>query len=189
MTTTERAGTGDGLVEMAWDPITRISSAASASTPRSTSLKKVAECFSTSSIFRGCSIFMKGETPRRPLHHQPHLRHLPSNHCTCSVYNQNMAYGSARRIWGSGSSTWASRPSTCSTTTSSRRTWSGSTTASGWSRKPTRGAGAGQLHRGPHAADHGYRTIGDIMRSLNPLEGEFYREALQSAAPPGRCSA
>ena len=31
----------------------------------------------------------------------------------------------------------------------------------------------------PHAAEHGYRTIGDIMRSLNPLEGEFYREALQ----------
>jgi hydrogenase large subunit len=31
----------------------------------------------------------------------------------------------------------------------------------------------------PHAADHGYRTIGDIMRALNPLEGEFYREALQ----------
>jgi len=31
----------------------------------------------------------------------------------------------------------------------------------------------------PHAADHGYRTIGDIMKSLNPLEGEFYREALQ----------
>ena len=31
----------------------------------------------------------------------------------------------------------------------------------------------------PHAADHGYKYIGDIMRSLNPLEGEFYREALQ----------
>ncbi|MFL6056579.1 MAG: nickel-dependent hydrogenase large subunit, partial [Actinoallomurus sp.] len=30
----------------------------------------------------------------------------------------------------------------------------------------------------PHAAEHGYRTIADIMRSLNPLEGEFYREAL-----------
>ena len=30
----------------------------------------------------------------------------------------------------------------------------------------------------PHAGDHGYRTIGDIMRSLNPLEGDFYREAL-----------
>ncbi len=38
----------------------------------------------------------------------------------------------------------------------------------------------------PHAAEHGYRTIGDIMRSLNPLEGEFYREALQvSPVHPG----
>ena len=31
----------------------------------------------------------------------------------------------------------------------------------------------------PHAGDHGYKTIADIMRSLNPFEGEFYREALQ----------
>jgi hydrogenase large subunit len=31
----------------------------------------------------------------------------------------------------------------------------------------------------PHARDHGYRTIADIMRSLNPFTGEFYREALQ----------
>jgi hydrogenase large subunit len=31
----------------------------------------------------------------------------------------------------------------------------------------------------PHAKDHGYRTIADIMRALNPFEGEFYRETLQ----------
>src|ERR1700693_5102365 len=31
----------------------------------------------------------------------------------------------------------------------------------------------------PHAADHGYKTIGDIMRALNPFSGDFYREALQ----------
>ena len=31
----------------------------------------------------------------------------------------------------------------------------------------------------PHAGAHGYKTIGDIMRSLNPFSGEFYREALQ----------
>jgi len=30
----------------------------------------------------------------------------------------------------------------------------------------------------PNAGAHGYRTIGDIMRALNPIEGEFYREAL-----------
>jgi len=31
----------------------------------------------------------------------------------------------------------------------------------------------------PNAEAHGYKTIGDIMRSLNPFSGEFYREALQ----------
>src|SRR5205807_10098886 len=36
-----------------------------------------------------------------------------------------------------------------------------------------------QKTEAPHANDHGYRTIADIMRALNPLEGEFYREALQ----------
>ena len=47
------------------------------------------------------------------------------NHATCSVYAQNMAFGDQdRRRWPSGSSTSARRPSTCSTTTSSRTTWS-----------------------------------------------------------------
>ena len=31
----------------------------------------------------------------------------------------------------------------------------------------------------PHAELHGYRTIADIMRALNPFEGAFYLEALQ----------
>src|SRR5678809_583686 len=30
----------------------------------------------------------------------------------------------------------------------------------------------------PHAKEHGYRTIADIMRALNPFTGELYREAL-----------
>src|SRR5262249_61810523 len=29
----------------------------------------------------------------------------------------------------------------------------------------------------PHAADHGYKTIGDIIRAANPLQGANYREA------------
>ncbi|MGB9361438.1 MAG: nickel-dependent hydrogenase large subunit, partial [Candidatus Sulfotelmatobacter sp.] len=31
----------------------------------------------------------------------------------------------------------------------------------------------------PHANAHGFRTIGDIMRALNPFTGSFYLEALQ----------
>jgi hydrogenase large subunit len=30
----------------------------------------------------------------------------------------------------------------------------------------------------PHAEDHGYRTIADIMTALNPFTGDFYRETL-----------
>jgi len=33
--------------------------------------------------------------------------------------------------------------------------------------------------RAPNSDAHGYRTIADIMRALNPFTGEFYREALQ----------
>ena len=36
-----------------------------------------------------------------------------------------------------------------------------------------------EQHRRPSGRRHGYRTVGDIMRSLNPFSGEFYREALQ----------
>src|SRR5262249_28678233 len=31
----------------------------------------------------------------------------------------------------------------------------------------------------PHSAEHGYRTIADIMRALNPFSGDFYLEALR----------
>jgi hydrogenase large subunit len=31
----------------------------------------------------------------------------------------------------------------------------------------------------PHGSLHGYKTIADIMRALNPFTGEFYRETLQ----------
>jgi hydrogenase large subunit len=94
MTTTERAGTGDGLVEMAWDPITRIVGSLGIYTKIDFAQKKVAECFSTSSIFRGYSIFMKGKDPRDAHFITSRICGIcGDNHATCSVYNQNMAYG------------------------------------------------------------------------------------------------
>jgi hydrogenase large subunit len=53
-----------GLVEMAWDPITRIVGSLGIYTKIDFNAKTVAECHSTSSIFRGYSIFMKGKDPR-----------------------------------------------------------------------------------------------------------------------------
>ena len=52
------------LVEMNWDPITRIVGSLGIFTKIDFGKRKVAECHSTSSIFRGYSIFMKGKDPR-----------------------------------------------------------------------------------------------------------------------------
>src|ERR1700760_2702590 len=50
--------------EMAWDPITRIVGSLGIYTKIDFAQKRVVECHSTSSIFRGYSIFMKGKDPR-----------------------------------------------------------------------------------------------------------------------------
>ena len=56
--------------------------------------KRVVECHSTSSIFRGYSIFMKGKDPRDAHFITSRICGIRGdNHATCSVYNQNMAYG------------------------------------------------------------------------------------------------
>src|SRR3981189_86405 len=81
------------LVDMNWDPITRIVGSLGIYTKIDFNNKEVAECYSTSSIFRGYSIFMKGKDPR-----DAHF--IPSricgicgdNHATCAVYTQNMAF-------------------------------------------------------------------------------------------------
>ncbi len=57
-------GKSGNLVEMNWDPITRIVGSLGIFTKIDFENHTVAECKSTSSIFRGYSIFMKGKDPR-----------------------------------------------------------------------------------------------------------------------------
>jgi hydrogenase large subunit len=83
-----------GLVEMAWDPITRIVGSLGIYTKIDFNAKTVAECHSTSSIFRGYSIFMKGKDPRDAHFITSRICGIcGDNHATCSCYCQNMAYG------------------------------------------------------------------------------------------------
>ena len=83
-----------GVVEMNWDPITRIVGSLGIYTKIDFKQKKVVECHSTSSIFRGYSIFMKGKDPRDAHFITSRICGIcGDNHATCSVYAQNMAYG------------------------------------------------------------------------------------------------
>jgi hydrogenase large subunit len=65
-TVTDRAPStkSRNLVEMSWDPITRIVGSLGIYTKIDFENREVVECYSTSSIFRGYSIFMKGKDPR-----------------------------------------------------------------------------------------------------------------------------
>jgi hypothetical protein len=98
MTATEKDKPGttasSNLVDMSWDPITRIVGSLGIYTKIDFKAKRVAECHSTSSIFRGYSIFMKGKDPRDAHFITSRICGIcGDNHATCSVYNQNMAYG------------------------------------------------------------------------------------------------
>jgi hypothetical protein len=85
---------GAELVEMAWDPITRIVGSLGIYAKVDFKNRRVAECYSTSSVFRGYSIFMKGKDPRDAHFITSRICGIcGDNHAACSVYNQNMAYG------------------------------------------------------------------------------------------------
>jgi len=154
-----------------------------ASTPASTSSRrKSGSATAPRRSSAAYSIFMKGKDPRDAhFINQPDLRHLRGQ--PRDVLGVHAEHGLRHRPAAPGRvdhQLWRGPPSTCSTTTSSRRTSSGWTTANGWSKRPNPGVlELANRTEAAHAGEHGYKTIGDIMRSLNPLEGDFYREALQ----------
>ena len=56
--------------------------------------RRVAECYSTSSIFRGYSVFMQGKDPRDAHFITSRICGIcGDNHATCACYAQNMAFG------------------------------------------------------------------------------------------------
>ena len=82
------------LVEMSWDPITRIVGSLGIHTKIDFANRRVAECYSTSSIFRGYSVFMKGKDPRDAHFITSRICGIcGDNHATCACYAQNMAFG------------------------------------------------------------------------------------------------
>ncbi len=177
-TTPEQTGE---LTEMSWDPITRIVGSLGIYTKIDFQNKRVAECYSTSSIFRGYSIFMKGKDPRDAHFITSRICGIcGDNHATCSVYAQNMAYGVQPPALGE----WMINLGEAAEYMFDHNIFQENLVGVDYCEKMVKETNPGVLElanrtEAAHAADHGYRTIGDIMRSLNPLEGEFYREALQ----------
>jgi len=169
------------LVEMAWDPITRIVGSLGIYTKIDFSDKRVAECHSTSSIFRGYSIFMKGKDPRDAHFITSRICGIcGDNHATCSVYNQNMAYGVRPPHLGE----WIVNLGEAAEYMFDHNIFQENLVGVDYCEKMIAETNPGVLELANrtecrNAGAHGYKYIGDIMRALNPFTGEFYREALQ----------
>ena len=169
------------LVDMAWDPITRIVGSLGIYTKIDFKNRRVAECHSTSSIFRGYSLFMQGKDPRDAHFITSRICGIcGDNHATCSVYTQNMAYGVKPPNLGE----WILNLGEAAEYMFDHNIFQENLVGVDFCEQMVKETNPGvwemaQKTEAPHAAEHGYRTIADIMTSLNPFTGEFYREALQ----------
>jgi len=169
------------LVEMNWDPITRIVGSLGIFTKIDFENREVAECYSTSSIFRGYSIFMKGKDPRDAHFITSRICGIcGDNHATCATYAQNMAFG----IRPPALAEWIVNLGEAAEYMFDHNIFQDNLVGVDFCEQMVKETNPGVLAKAEstlaaHSNLHGFRTIADIMRALNPFTGQFYREALQ----------
>jgi hydrogenase large subunit len=167
--------------DMNWDPISRIVGNLGIYTKIDFSNRKVVECHSTSSIFRGYSIFMKGKDPRDSHFITSRICGIcGDNHAVCSIYAQNMAYGANPPPLAE----WIMNLGEAAEFMFDHCIFQDNLVFVDFCEQMVKETNPGLLARAetteaPHASIHGYKTIADIMRAFNPFTGELYREALQ----------
>jgi Nickel-dependent hydrogenase len=175
------AGKPGKLVEMNWDPITRIVGSLGIFTKIDFGTRRVAECHSTSSIFRGYSIFMKGKDPRNSHFITSRICGIcGDNHATCATYAQNMAFG----VKPPPIAEWIVNLGEAAEYMFDHNIFQDNLVGVDFCEKMVKETNPGVWEKAlktesPHAGIHGYRTISDIMTALNPFTGAFYLEALQ----------
>jgi hydrogenase large subunit len=169
------------LVDMAWDPITRIVGNLGIYTKIDFDNREVVECKSTSSLFRGYSVFMKGKDPRDAHFITSRICGIcGDNHAVCSVYAQNMAYGVKTPHLGE----WIMNLGEAAEFMFDHTIYQDNLLFVDYCEQMVRETNPSWLEQAetteaPNANIHGFHTIADIMRSLNPFTGATYLEALQ----------
>ena len=169
------------LVEMNWDPITRIVGSLGIFTKIDFDNRQVAECHSTSSIFRGYSIFMKGKDPRDAHFITSRICGIcGDNHATCATYAQNMAFG----VRPPAMAEWIVNLGEAAEYMFDHNIFQDNLVGVDFCEQMVKETNPSVYAKAektaaPGANLHGYRTIADIMKALNPFVGSFYREALQ----------
>jgi hydrogenase large subunit len=181
MATRERIRPEAGnIVDMSWDPITRIVGNLGLYTKIDFKQREVVSCKSTSSIFRGYSVFMRGKDPRDAHFITSRICGIcGDNHAVCAQYAQNMAFGVKTPPLGE----WIVNLGEAAEYMFDHTLFQDNLVFVDFCEQMVRDTNPGVMDRAdateaPHGHIHGYRTIGDIMRAFNPFTGEIYRESL-----------
>ncbi|MEO6056935.1 MAG: nickel-dependent hydrogenase large subunit [Gemmatimonadales bacterium] len=171
------------IKEMSWDPITRIVGSLGIHTEIDFANREVLKCYSTSMIFRGFDIFMKGIDPRDAHFITSRICGIcGDNHCTASCLNQNMAYNVKPPKLGD----YAYNLAESADFMFDHAIFNDCMANVDFSEQMVKETNPSVLKKAeqtmsPHGDIHGYKTIADIMRALNAFTGAFYLETLQVA--------
>jgi hydrogenase large subunit len=167
--------------KLSWDPITRIVGSLGIHTTIDFANRHVLECRSTSSIFRGYSVFLRGKDPRDAHFITSRICGIcGDNHATCACYAQNMAFG----IRPPAVAEWIINLGEAAEYMFDHNLYQDNLVGVDFCEQMVKETNPSVLVKAeatlaPHNDLHGFRTIADIMRALNPFAGAFYREALQ----------
>ena len=169
------------IVDMAWDPITRIVGNLGIYTKIDFDRREVVSCKATSSLFRGYSVFMKGKDPRDAHFITSRICGIcGDNHAVCSCYAQQMAYG----VKPPPLAEWIVNLGEAAEYIFDHIIFQDNLVFVDFCEQMVKETNPSVLDEGasrppaPGVDTHGYKTIADIMRSYNPFTGETYREAL-----------
>jgi hydrogenase large subunit len=169
------------IVDMSWDPITRIVGNLGIYTKIDFNQREVVSCKATSSLFRGYSVFMKGKDPRDAGFITSRICGIcGDNHAVTAMYAQNMAFG----VKPPPLAEWIVNLGEVAEYMFDHTIFQDNLVFVDFCEQMVRDTNPGVMDlaektEAPGAAVHGYRTIADIMRAFNPFTGEMYQEALK----------
>jgi hydrogenase large subunit len=177
---TGAAGGNGHLKEFTIDPVTRVAGALAVHAIADLRGRKHVEVHSIATLFRGYEVILKGRDPRDAIFISSRACGVCGGvHSNAAAYAIEMALGVAPPPMGTVVRNLAETAEFLYDHPLHLFLLAGPDYSEVVVKATDPGAwDAAQRAEAPHAGVHGYRTVADIMRALNPLTGELYLQSL-----------
>jgi hydrogenase large subunit len=176
----EGIGGHGNLKDVNIDPVTRVAGALGIHVVADLENRRHVDAHATCTLFRGYEVIAKGRDPRDAIFITSRMCGVCGGvHSVAAAYAIEMAFGIAPPPMGTVVRNLAQAAEFLHDNNLHMFLLAGPDFSEIVIKATDPGAWeAAQRTEAPHAAVHGYRTIADIMRDLNPLTGKLYLESL-----------